>query len=152
MVYIFLQSAGLNSFRMDPWSISFGHAGFRWPIEELILRGLRSSSFLVHCVVAGGDGVKTTENKINWLCCRPWPYEVHHTGPVFYDGLWEEDSWNGVGTRSAMSHKMLIFKTGNDLVHHGSSLPLHPRKSIPRRNWFSQGIDSVESMPVVSPL
>jgi hypothetical protein len=63
------------------------------------------------------------------------------------------DSWNWVGTmygtESAMFHKikMLILKAGIDFVL-GASL-LTSRESIPRRNWFSQGMDYVESMPNV---
>ncbi len=51
------------------------------------------------------------------------------------------------GIESAMSDKMIIFKARIDFVH-GSSLP-PSRESIPRRSQFSQGIEYVESIPVV---
>ncbi len=51
------------------------------------------------------------------------------------------DSWNWVVVW------VWSFKPRNDFVL-GSS-PLPSRESIPRRNWFSQGIKSEESMPGV---
>ncbi len=59
-------------------------------------------------------------------------------------------SWNWVGTKyaidSAMSHKCW-FLSWNRLRYR--VLPSFSRESITPHNWFSQGIDSAESMPGV---